>query len=246
VYALGVTAYRLVTGEYPPDLELPQDEQGNWYVEEAPLPAPMGLNPQVAPPLSALITRMLSVSPEARGTAGELAQALEAAAEEVQTPPARPPPGEQFGAWRTGRARVLAGALLVLWALQAVHAPPSRDSDGVQVASNPASRDERAASLGEAGAATTLPLVQKPSKPEVLSQDTVPKPFPGQVTPDAKGRCPGRKQTPINGGCWAEHAAKNAEECEESGMVFIKDRCYAPVMGHRRKPPPTSAPPDYR
>jgi len=246
VYALGVTAYRLVTGEYPPGPELRQDVQGTWYVVEAPLPTPTELNPQVAPPLSALIVRMLSVSPEARGTAGELAQALEAAAEEVQASLPQPKPWEQLGEWRTGSARVLAGVLLVLWAIQAVHAPSLSNSERVQVASNPASQDGGAANLGETGAEAPVPPVQESSKPEAISQDTAPKPFPGQVTPDAKGQCPGRKQTPLNGGCWLEQPTKDAGECEENGMVFIKDRCYAPALDRRRKPPPTSAPPDSR
>ena len=160
--------------------------------------------------------------------------------------PAPPRPWEQFKARRAGSARVLAAGVLVLWALQAVHAPLPSALDGEQVASNAASQDGGAASLGEAGAETPVPPVQEPSKTEAVSQDTPPKLFPGQVTPDAKGQCPGRKQAPINGGCWLEQSTKDAGECEENGMFFIKGRCYAPVMGHRRKPPPTSAPPDYR
>ena len=73
-----------------------------------------------------------------------------------------------------------------------------------------------------------------------------PKPFPGQMTPDARGRCPGRKQLPINGGCWVEQMVKDAEECAENGYVFFKARCYAPALDTRRKPPPTSAPSDSR
>ena len=247
VYALGVTAHRLVTGQYPPSVELRQDLEGTWYVVEAPLPTPRELNPQVAPPLSAWIVRMLSVAPEARGTAGELAQALEAAEEEeVQAAPPRPRPWEQFGAWRAGSARALAGGLLVLWALQSVHAPPHSASTGEQVTPGPASQDGDASSLGEAAAAPPVPPVQEPAKSKALSQDTPPKPFPGQITPDAKGHCPGRKQTPINGGCWFEVPTEAPKECEENGSVFFKGRCYAPAMDSRRKPPPTSSPPDPR
>ena len=246
VYALGVTAYRLVTGEYPPGPELQQDAQGTWHVVEAPVPDPRDLNPRVDPQLSVMILRMLSVSPEARGTAGELAQALEAAAEEVQVSPAHPNPWEQLGAWRAGSARVLAGVLLMLWALQAVHAPPHSAATGEPVASHSDPRHGGAANLGEAGAKTTVPSGQEPSKPKALSQDTPPKPFPGQLTPDLKGQCPGRTQIPINGGCWLELSTRDAEACEEGGYVFFKARCYAPAMGSRRKPPPTSAPPDFR
>ncbi|WP_225413637.1 serine/threonine-protein kinase [Stigmatella hybrida] len=79
VFALGVTAYRLVTDEYPPPVEPGLDPQGLWN-EGGPGPLPPEvLNPRVEPPLDTLIRRMLSVRPEARGSARELAQALEQA-----------------------------------------------------------------------------------------------------------------------------------------------------------------------
>lgn len=51
---------------------------------------------------------------------------------------------------------------------------------------------------------------------------------------------------PQGEGCWVEQDSKNAEECEENGYVFFRARCYAPAMDTRRKPPPTSAPPEPR
>jgi len=246
VYALGVTAYRLVTGQYPPGPEFHEDAQGTWHMREAPFPVPRELNPRLAPPLSALIVRMLSMAPEARGSAAELAQALEAAAEEALAAPAPPRPWRQLAAWEVGGARGLAAVLLGLWALLAVHAPLSSDSAREQVASTPASREGAEASLAEAGADAPVPPVQEPSTPETISQDTPPKPIPGQLTPDAKGQCPGRTQIPINGGCWVELLTKDAEACAENGYVFFKARCYAPALDTRRKPPPTSAPPDFR
>ncbi|WP_224370399.1 serine/threonine protein kinase [Hyalangium versicolor] len=81
IYALGVTAYRLVTGQYPQVAEPQMDERGVWYMEEA-HPQPLHvLNPRVDPRLGALILRMLSLAPEARGTASELAAELESLAE---------------------------------------------------------------------------------------------------------------------------------------------------------------------
>ena len=266
VYALGVTAYRLVTGQYPFFVALRQDDTGLWHLKELPLPSPRQLNPRVAPQLSALLLRMLSVSPEARGSAIALAEALEAAAERVakeagdcrlgldSLAPSAPPqalaespsPGAEALSWRARSAWVLAGALLVLWALQAVHAPPHSASEKQLVASPPGHPEGGAANLGEkAQEATPLPA-QDSSQPETLSQEPPPEPFPGQLTPNAKGRCPDPKQIPLNGGCWGEVPSKDAEGCEKNGWVFIKDRCYAPAMGTRRKPPPTSAPPDFR
>jgi eukaryotic-like serine/threonine-protein kinase len=80
VFALGVTAYRLVTGSYPLDVEPLQDAAGTWHMGDVGPRPPRQLNPRVEPQLSALILRMLLMPPEARGTAGELADALEAAA----------------------------------------------------------------------------------------------------------------------------------------------------------------------
>ena len=81
LYALGVTACRLVTGEYPELGEPTQDETGTWQLEAVIPPQALLHGTHVAPPLRALILRMLSVRPEERGTAEELAEALEQAAE---------------------------------------------------------------------------------------------------------------------------------------------------------------------
>jgi serine/threonine protein kinase len=90
LYSLGVTAYRLVTGQYPEFAEPSQDEAGIWHLEGFASPAPLALNPRVAPQLNALILRMLSVHPEARGTAAELAQALAQAAQLTSAESTRP------------------------------------------------------------------------------------------------------------------------------------------------------------
>ncbi|MDY7230288.1 serine/threonine protein kinase [Hyalangium rubrum] len=75
LFALGVAAYRLVTGEYP-------SEEGHlWLPNGAGARPPLELNPRVVPQLSELILRMLAVLAEARGTAGALAEDLELAAE---------------------------------------------------------------------------------------------------------------------------------------------------------------------
>lgn len=81
VFALGVTAYRLVTGQYPPSTEPGLEEARVWEPGGPGPKPPLELNPRVDPQLSAVILRMLSVSPEARGKAKELADALESAAE---------------------------------------------------------------------------------------------------------------------------------------------------------------------
>jgi len=77
VFALGVMAYRLVTDTYPPSTHPHEEESRCWRPGGAGPVAPRQLNPPVDAQLNALILRMLSPRPEARGTAGELAEAME-------------------------------------------------------------------------------------------------------------------------------------------------------------------------
>ncbi|EAU65036.1 protein kinase [Stigmatella aurantiaca DW4/3-1] len=83
VFALGVSAYRLVTDAYPPSTE-PWDEASRvWRPDGGGPRAPRELNPRVDPLLNALILRMLSPVPEHRGTARELTEALEQASRQA-------------------------------------------------------------------------------------------------------------------------------------------------------------------
>ena len=73
VYALGVIAYRLLAGCYPPS-----GSSSDGSTQVAPPEAPRGLN-EACPELAELIVRMLSEDdPEARGSANEVAEELEA------------------------------------------------------------------------------------------------------------------------------------------------------------------------
>ncbi|MFL5349559.1 MAG: serine/threonine-protein kinase [Hyalangium sp.] len=81
LFALGVTAYRLVTRLYPPPTH-PQERDAEVWREGGPGPhAPRLLNSQVGPELDALILRLLSIAPVERfnGQAREAAEALEQA-----------------------------------------------------------------------------------------------------------------------------------------------------------------------
>ena len=77
VFALGVTAYRLVTDTYPPFTHPSMKHAACWSPGGRGAPPPRQLNPQVDAQLNALILRMLSPRPEERGTARELAEAME-------------------------------------------------------------------------------------------------------------------------------------------------------------------------
>jgi serine/threonine protein kinase len=245
VFALGVTAYRLVTGEYPSAAMPQMDEEGSWHLVEANLRSPSELNPQVDPQFSALILRMLSLDPGARGTAEELAKALEALVKpDSQEAAPRSPvsPRVPVRAVVAGSALMFAAVLLVLCVWQLVPVLLEGASPEEQAASGLPRPDAGPADLGDTAAAAPLASVHEPSKskPEAIGQEPPPEPLAEQVRPDAKGRCPGHKQIPINGGCWVEYPAANAGECEQNGLVFFKSRCYGPSLKSRRKPPPTS------
>ncbi len=84
-----------------------------------------------------------------------------------------------------------------------------------------------------------------PTQKEPMAQEPLPEPRPGQIRPDKKGRCPGRKQVPINGGCWVELPLMTTEECLESGSVRFKSKCYVPLVVPKQ-PQPTSSPAEAR
>jgi hypothetical protein len=90
LYALGVTACTLLTGEYPEPGEPTQDEHGTWHLEAVLLPPSLLSDPRMEPRLRALVLRMLSVHPEERGSATALAEALEQAAEHPAPQSAQP------------------------------------------------------------------------------------------------------------------------------------------------------------
>jgi serine/threonine protein kinase len=77
VFALGVTAYRLVTDTYPPFTDPHTPEGQCWLPGGRGITPPRQLNPRVDAQLNALILRMLSPRPGERGAGGELAEAME-------------------------------------------------------------------------------------------------------------------------------------------------------------------------
>jgi hypothetical protein len=92
LFALGMTAYRLVTDEYPP-LTDPDERGSEIWGEGGPGPrAPSVLNPRVSPELDALILRLLARAPEERfgGFAWKAAEALERAWRSVGAQADRP------------------------------------------------------------------------------------------------------------------------------------------------------------
>jgi len=293
VFALGVTAYRLVTDTYPlfihPDLK-----QGkSWLPGGSGAVPPRQLNPRVDAQLNALILRMLSPRPEERGTAGELAQAMKrgvahagaqadvplfewetrklsewteeerAEAEHLGHRPRRrtqeralvaaqsdatqraqlkrreaeacaptgcPTQQVKPRRWLPWLAAVLA---LGLWP----DGTTQRQAETqIPVARNKSGEDPDAVSLGEAALRSSAVLA-KPSSKDGITEEFPEQPLPGQLKPDAKGRCPNRQRA-INGGCWAK-VDSDLKDCPAIGFMY-QGACY--VIVRAPVTVPTSAP----
>ncbi len=230
LYALGVTAYRLVMGQYPPRIAARQDEQGRWQARSPDIRPLLESNPRVGPALREVIVQLLSEAPEQRGTAAQVAQALEAAAGGEERPERSRPPG-RARAWKPWLTLAAAGVCaVVLWSSKWVPRQNAQAPDGGTTAIGDSSPTEPQA-------ATTSPEENKP-----LAQQPLPQPRPGQARPDEKGRCLGPKQVPINGGCWVELLPMSAEECVAGGYVPFQGKCYLPAPAPPKKPAPTSGP----
>jgi hypothetical protein len=289
VFALGVTAYRLVTDTYPP-FTSPYFDQGRCWSLNGPGPRPpRELNPRVDAQLNALILRMLSARPEERGTASELTEAMKRGVayagpsadtrlfEWEALEPSEWTEEERAGAEQLGRrprrrnrqrvekTEQADAAERAQAAQRAAHAPsqdkaPVRKESarrwlpwlaaamalglwpGVRIEELPTGARGRsdarreAVSLGEAALDSSAEQEESPAAKR-LAQDLPRKPLPGQVQPDAKGRCP-KRLIVINGGCWAKVDVA-PEDCPASMYVY-QGGCYLPMFTGGRVP--TSAP----
>jgi eukaryotic-like serine/threonine-protein kinase len=263
LYALGVTACRLVTGEYPEPAAPRKDGQGKWHLDVM-LPHALLQERGMEPRLRALIRRMLAAKPEERGSAAQLAEELEQAAElpEVRAPkpqqaaaqvpkaekasePSVPAEGVVSPAparpAKPGRVLAVAGLALAVWTWQPVSRQTMAESSVAEAQSGGKNTpDVGPSGLGEAAAATAHTEAPQ-SFQEVMAEDTPPEPQPGQTRPDVKGRCPHKAQVALNRGCWLEISLEPARCSELKGQMF-KGLCYLPFIppGH----PPTSSPTD--
>jgi len=249
LYALGVTAYRLLMGHYPPPLDAQEDEEGTWHIISPDLRSPLASNPQVAPRLREVLLRLLSEAPEARGTATQAAKELEAVANEPvpRLPAASQPatervsPLERAWAWMPWLAlAALGGFTVLLWNLAPGPVPPPQRASAFQ------SPDAGTSAVGDTSPSQPQSSTPPSQEKKPVAQEPLPEPRSGQPRPDEKGRCPGPRQVPINGGCWVEQLPMNAEECAANSYVLFKGKCYAPALAPPKQPQPTSRPPEAR
>ncbi|MFP2905506.1 hypothetical protein ACLESD_10680 [Pyxidicoccus sp. 3LFB2] len=101
------------------------------------------------------------------------------------------------------------------------------------------SRDAGTVAVGDSALTALVEPKKAPSVWASIAVDVPPKPFPGQQRPDAKGRCPGKVQFAINGGCWTKLPV-DEKDCGEWGGVAYRGACYVPALTPPR--PATSGP----
>ncbi|MBZ4415767.1 serine/threonine-protein kinase [Myxococcus sp. RHSTA-1-4] len=257
VFALGVTAFRLLTDEYPFGLD-PLDPSARFkHGEGAASPSPRALNSRCHEALSELTSRMLSASPEARGTARELAEALERAVREVGPEADVPlfvreaprPVATQAAlphvvpretprtrrSWLTAAGLGWALALGFGWVLSA---HPGEEVGKAHASVSDNAKDGGIVAVGDSALTAPVSPPREPSAWSTIALEVPPKPFPGQRRPDANGRCRSKAQVPINGGCWLK-SGEDPKDCDEDSFVY-NGKCYTPVLARPR--PATSSP----
>ncbi len=194
---------------------------------------------RVAPPLRALILRMLSMRPEERGTAAQLARDMEHAASSLTAPSsALPGPRARMRSWLAIAA--VAGALATWAGWLALGAPEDRDSFARTETTAAEQQDNgRPVGIGKTAASASTEGSPASSPQRAITTDTPPEPRPGQATPDAKGRCPHKRQVALNGSCWGRLEVSR-EECEGLGGSFFKKACYVPIIPPLKRSPTSS------
>jgi serine/threonine protein kinase len=236
VYALGVMAYRLVTGEYPPDALI-------WETEgDMPRPASAErVRPEalvtVSPELAALIRQMLSEKPTARGTAAEVAQAFEHAEKAAGRKANRPitKVRARTSAVRTVRPESLRSVVAWLgWITAAVMSvalvfsasgTDSRHLEArpAQVAQGTSGRDRETAALGDEVLAARGEAEMRESERNSLGLEMPKKPLPGQRRPPCK-----KPEVEINGGCWGR-LGDASPPCGDNSYEW-NTGCYLPFF----------------
>jgi serine/threonine-protein kinase len=202
---------------------------------------------------------MLSPHPEARGSAREVAEALEQAARsagrDADVPlftgdeplPAGMSPLSQRDAverpprmrrWPSLAAAGLAGTL-ALSAGGLLSVSGSQEPATPHRAAQEEAKDAGTVAVGDSALTASEAPEPSPSVWSSVAVDMPPKPFQGQRRPDANGRCPNKEQVVINGGCWRKLPV-DVKDCDDSDGFEYRSACYFPVMVKQR--PATSAP----
>ncbi len=267
VFALGVTAYRLVTDTYPPFTDPYTPEGQCWLSGGRDVTPPRQLNPRVDAQLNALILRMLSPRPEERGTAGELAEAMERGAAhagpqadaplfewETQAPDEwteeeraearvlghRPRHRNVAAPVRRVKTRSWLPWLAVAMALGLWPGKPGglRTEATLTAERGGSNAQGDVVSLGESAVSSSDAPAKGPK--DAIAKELPKQPQPGQLRPDENGHCR-KRQVAINGGCWVKMDVE-PKECRGHDVYLYQGGCYFPIPASQ--PQPTSEPAD--
>ncbi|WP_398577124.1 serine/threonine-protein kinase [Stigmatella hybrida] len=240
LYALGVMAYRLVTGGYPPAaLELKVTGEGFEFFSPPWVPPESRVS--VSPALAGLIRQLLHEEPAARGTPGEVAEALDRLAraagpleDRLIRPVAAPEELSQVHPSESGRVEApwLAMVALVYLVIGAwwVQHRTVLPAGGLQA--EPPSAGT--AGLGQEVLASPALMGPQEAGIKGLGLDMPKKPFPGQQRPPCE-----KPLVEINAGCWGR-LGDALPPCGATSYEWKKG-CYWPHIDPRR--PSTSNPP---
>lgn len=247
LYALGVTFCRLLTGQYPEPASPSRDEHGTLHLDSVLLPPALLNNPHVDPVLRSLTLRLLSVKPEQRGTAAQLAEELEPTLQPFR---ARRSTGATALAstrvrsrsvwhWSALAAVATASVLAAWWVL------PSLPRQPHAIAKRQRSQAD-SAEAGSSGLGDSTPSSEQEKKPKATAETALsePEPVPGQLKPDSKGHCPLKGLVSLHGGCWFTEVSVNPDKCEQLEGEMFKGTCYLPYILPGRKRAPTSGDPE--
>jgi len=135
---------------------------------------------------------------------------------------------------KKGRARswlpwLAAAMALGLWPEQT---GSMRFRPHLSVGQSSSEQERDTASLGDTGVSSPAEHEQDPSR-NAVAEEFPKKPAPGQLKPDAKGRCPSN-QIALNGGCWTK-VALSPEECLGNGVMY-QGSCHIPFYESSRLP----------
>ncbi|MDY7227451.1 phosphotransferase [Hyalangium rubrum] len=220
---------------------------------EPPRLLPPGALVTVAPELERLILPLLSKNSQERGSAAELAQALEQAAASAGHAPiaaspsvmetqktARPGPRPRLTvpSWLTWAGSSALGACVVIAVWTGVHGPKAPEATHPSVRAEEEKpeasvSDERRTSLADAGVEEALAAVHELPSARFgtphFGREMPREPFKGQRKPPC-----GRLEVAINGACWVE-VGRQKPPCGNDGFDW-NGLCYIPSFNSPRQP----------
>ncbi|MDC0714412.1 serine/threonine-protein kinase [Stigmatella sp. ncwal1] len=234
LYALGVTAYRLVTGQYPPAaLDVKVTEGGFEFFQPPWVPPESWVS--VCPELSELIRQMLCDEPSSRGRTEEIAEALGRLARTAGPRADRPiaPLPAQADMARTPQSRAevpwLAMVALVYLVLGAWWMKGEQDIRPEESQDARRSDQPDAGTVGLGESALSSPAGMGPNEPggRGVGLDMPKKPLPGQRQPPCE-----KPLVEINEGCWGR-LGDAVPPCGANSYEWKKG-CYLPLVDLRR------------